>query len=76
MNKIYILFEDNKVKYVAANKRNVMRVAKEKYNITNQEKKMLYQFSGVTIGNPNPDSCNVFITLSIHEVETDKFINN
>ena len=76
MNKIYILFEDNKVKYVATDKRNVMRVAKEKYNITNQEKKMLYQFGGVTIGNPNPDSSNVFITLSIQEVETNTFINN
>lgn len=77
--KLYILSEcalfGNKIKYVSSSKNKVIRAMKNAYGMDSKDCARVFQFGELTIGNPNLNSNDVFITVSIQEVETDTFIN-
>lgn len=78
--KVYILFERMgfgcEVKYVSTSKLKTTIAAKKRYKMSESQFELFIKYGSITLGNPNPNSDNLFVNVSLEEVKTDKIINN
>jgi len=78
--KVYILFErvgfGCEVKYVSTSQLKATLAAKKHYKMSETECELFIKYGSITLGNPNPNSDDPFVNISLQEVKTDKIINN
>lgn len=78
--KVYILFERAgfgcEVKYVSTSQLKATMAARKHYKMNDTECEYFIKYGSITMGNPNPNSDDPFVNISLQEVKTDKIIND